>query len=172
MLFRAEGPRVAVVGSSGRVQLRPISIGRDYGATLEILGGVSPTDRVVINPADSLEDGQQVNVVQRRPSPDQQHQDNPRVSPNHPNKAAAKDGRTVMRGTALSSSIAVRCLRCGMHRRSALQPPRGSSTSARCVEDAAALGAGRTQGCNSQRRVVAGFSRSHSRCLRTAIAPS
>ena len=64
MLFRAEGPRVAVVGSSGKVQLRPINIGRDYGATLEILGGVSPTDRVVINPADSLEDGQQVNLAQ------------------------------------------------------------------------------------------------------------
>jgi multidrug efflux system membrane fusion protein len=64
MLFRAEGPRVAVVGSGGKVQLRPINIGRDYGATLEVLGGVSPTDQVVINPADSLEDGQQVNVAQ------------------------------------------------------------------------------------------------------------
>jgi multidrug efflux system membrane fusion protein len=64
MLFRAEGPRVAVVGSGGKVQLRPINIGRDYGATLEILGGVSPTDKIVINPADSLEDGQQVNVAQ------------------------------------------------------------------------------------------------------------
>ena len=64
MLFRAEGPRVAVVGSGGKVQLRPINIGRDYGATLEILGGVSPTDKIVINPADSLEDGQQVNLAQ------------------------------------------------------------------------------------------------------------
>ncbi len=64
MLFRAEGPRLAVIGPGGKVQLRPINIGRDYGATLEILGGVSPTDQVVINPADSLEDGQQVNVVQ------------------------------------------------------------------------------------------------------------
>jgi RND family efflux transporter MFP subunit len=64
MLFRAEGPRVAIVGAGGKVQLRPINIGRDYGATLEILGGVSPTDQVVINPADSLEDGQQVNVAQ------------------------------------------------------------------------------------------------------------
>lgn len=63
MLFRAEGPRVAVV-ASGKVELRPINIGRDYGTTLEILGGVSPTDQIVINPADSLEDGQQVNVVQ------------------------------------------------------------------------------------------------------------
>jgi RND family efflux transporter MFP subunit len=72
MLFRAEGPRVAVVGPGGKVQLRPINIGRDYGATLEVLGGVSPTDRVVINPADSLEDGQQVNVAQPDLKKDQQ----------------------------------------------------------------------------------------------------
>jgi multidrug efflux pump subunit AcrA (membrane-fusion protein) len=52
------------VGTGGKVELRPITIGRDYGTTLEILGGVSPTDQIVINPADSLEDGQQVNVVQ------------------------------------------------------------------------------------------------------------
>jgi RND family efflux transporter MFP subunit len=64
MLFRAEGPRVAVIGPGGKVQLRAINIGRDYGATLEVLGGVSPTDQVVINPADSLEEGQQVNVAQ------------------------------------------------------------------------------------------------------------
>ena len=63
MLFRQEGPRVAVVGSGGKVQLRSIAIGRDYGATLEILGGVSIEDRVVINPSDSLEEGQQVNVA-------------------------------------------------------------------------------------------------------------
>ncbi len=63
MLFRSEGPRVAVVGQDGKVQLRPISIGRDYGASLEILSGVNPEDRVIINPADSIEDGQQVNVA-------------------------------------------------------------------------------------------------------------
>ena len=63
MLFRQEGPRVAVVGSDNKVQLRPITIGRDYGSTLEILGGVGVEDRVVINPADSLEEGQQVNVA-------------------------------------------------------------------------------------------------------------
>jgi membrane fusion protein, multidrug efflux system len=64
MLFRSEGPRVAVVAPNNRIELRPINIGRDYGTTLEILGGVSPTDRVVINPPDSLEDGQPVNVAQ------------------------------------------------------------------------------------------------------------
>jgi membrane fusion protein, multidrug efflux system len=63
MLFRQEGPQVAVVGSDGKVHLRPIAIGKDYGATLEILGGVEIDDRVIINPADSLEEGQQVNVA-------------------------------------------------------------------------------------------------------------
>jgi RND family efflux transporter MFP subunit len=71
MLFRAEGPRVAVVGPDGRVRLRPINIGRDYGTTLEILGGVSPTDQIVVNPADSLEEGQQVNVAQPPPAQQQ-----------------------------------------------------------------------------------------------------
>ena len=63
MLFRQEGPRVAVVDGGGKVHLRPIVIGKDYGATLEILGGVEIGDRVIINPADSIEDGQQVNVA-------------------------------------------------------------------------------------------------------------
>jgi len=70
MLFRSEGPRVAVIGSDNKVRLRPINIGRDYGATLEILGGVSPSEQVVVNPSDSLEEGQQVKVAQT--SPDQQ----------------------------------------------------------------------------------------------------
>jgi RND family efflux transporter MFP subunit len=63
MLFRREGPQLAIVGSDNKVQLRPITIGRDYGTTLEILGGVSVEDRIIINPADSLEDGQTVNVA-------------------------------------------------------------------------------------------------------------
>jgi RND family efflux transporter MFP subunit len=63
MLFRAEGPRVALIGPGGKVLLRPITIGRDYGTTLEILGGVSPADKIIVNPPDSLEEGQQVNVA-------------------------------------------------------------------------------------------------------------
>ena len=63
MLFRREGAQIAIVGSDNKVQLRPITIGRDYGTTLEILGGVSIEDRIIINPADSLEDGQTVNVA-------------------------------------------------------------------------------------------------------------
>src|SRR6202012_4578352 len=42
MLFRAQGAQVAVVGPDNKVELRPINIGRDYGTTLEVLGGVEP----------------------------------------------------------------------------------------------------------------------------------
>jgi len=66
MLFRKEGPQVAVVGSDGKVQLRRISIGKDYGTTLEIVGGIDVNDRVIVNPADSIEDGQQVNVAPQK----------------------------------------------------------------------------------------------------------
>jgi multidrug efflux system membrane fusion protein len=70
MLFRAQGAQVAVVGPDNKVELRPINIGRDYGSSLEVLGGLSATDQIVVNPADSLEQGQQVNVAK----PSQQNQ--------------------------------------------------------------------------------------------------
>jgi multidrug efflux system membrane fusion protein len=63
MLFRAEGPQAAVVDKDGKVHLRPISIGRDFGTTIEILGGLDQSDRIIINPSDSLEEGQQVHVA-------------------------------------------------------------------------------------------------------------
>ncbi|MGA2966119.1 MAG: efflux RND transporter periplasmic adaptor subunit [Terriglobales bacterium] len=72
MLFRAEGPQVAVVDKDDKVHLRPIAIGRDFGATLEILGGLDLTDQVVINPSDSLEEGQQVHIA--KPSAGDTHQ--------------------------------------------------------------------------------------------------
>lgn len=64
MLFRAEGAQAAVVGKDDKVELRPIVIGRDFGNTIEIVGGLDPTDRIIINPSDSLEAGQQVRVAQ------------------------------------------------------------------------------------------------------------
>jgi len=62
LLFRSEGPRIAVVGSDHKVHLKPIMIGRDFGTKLEILNGLTAQDQIVLNPADSLEEGQQVNV--------------------------------------------------------------------------------------------------------------
>jgi len=84
MLFRSEGPRLAVVDGNGKIQLRTINIGRDYGTSLEILGGVSTEDRVVINPPDSLEQGQQVNVAAASPGEQGQPPQNVRQKENAP----------------------------------------------------------------------------------------
>ena len=65
LLFRAEGPRVAVVGADGKVQLRPVKIGRNFGEVLELLEGVGPQDRLVLNPPDSLNDGDAVVITQK-----------------------------------------------------------------------------------------------------------
>lgn len=62
LLFRSEGPRVAVVGGDQKIHLKPVIIGRDFGTKVEILGGLDRNDHIVVNPADSLEEGQQVNV--------------------------------------------------------------------------------------------------------------
>jgi RND family efflux transporter MFP subunit len=64
LMFRSEGTRAAVVDANGKVHLQPVVIGRDYGLDVEILSGLQPSDSVVLNPSDSLEDGQQVSVKQ------------------------------------------------------------------------------------------------------------
>jgi multidrug efflux system membrane fusion protein len=63
LLFRAEGPRAAIVGGDGKVHLKPVIIGRDYGTDVEILGGLEPAESIVLNPSDSLEEGQTVHVT-------------------------------------------------------------------------------------------------------------
>jgi RND family efflux transporter MFP subunit len=62
LLFRSEGLRAVVVDASHKIHLRPIAIGRDYGTTLEVLQGLDANEWIVLNPADSLEDGQEVRV--------------------------------------------------------------------------------------------------------------
>ncbi|WP_294540888.1 efflux RND transporter periplasmic adaptor subunit [uncultured Rhodoblastus sp.] len=60
LLFRAEGPSVAVVDAEGIARLRPVAVVNDLGATLEISQGVALADRIVVNPPDSLVDGAKV----------------------------------------------------------------------------------------------------------------
>jgi len=69
LLFRAEGTRAAVVDGDAKVHLQPVTIGRDYGTTVEILAGLQASDSVILNPSDSLQDGQQVAVRQSADQP-------------------------------------------------------------------------------------------------------
>lgn len=61
LLFRGEGPAVGIVGSDGKVSIRKIKIDRDLGDTLQVQG-LSEGDQIIVNPSDSLADGDPVQV--------------------------------------------------------------------------------------------------------------
>ncbi len=63
LLFRPDGTLVAVVDQDNRINLKKITIGKDYGNALEVLQGIDPSDRIVVNPPDSLEQGQVVKIA-------------------------------------------------------------------------------------------------------------
>ncbi|HEX3628287.1 MAG TPA: efflux RND transporter periplasmic adaptor subunit [Verrucomicrobiae bacterium] len=63
IIFQAEGTQVAVVGPDNKVHLRKVKVGRDFGDIIEVLDGLTATDRVVDNPPDSIADGMSVEVV-------------------------------------------------------------------------------------------------------------
>jgi len=63
LLFRPEGVRVAVVDEASRIKLRPLTMGRNLGEAIEVLDGIGARDRLVVNPSDSLADGDVVKVA-------------------------------------------------------------------------------------------------------------
>jgi RND family efflux transporter MFP subunit len=64
LIFRAQGMQAALVGSDNRVKLQSVTLGRDFGNTVEVLAGLSATDRVINNPPDSIADGMTIQVEQ------------------------------------------------------------------------------------------------------------
>jgi RND family efflux transporter MFP subunit len=64
LLFRSEGIQVGVVGADGKVALRSVKLGRDFGQSVEILSGIAAEDRVIINPPDALTDGVAVKIAE------------------------------------------------------------------------------------------------------------
>lgn len=64
LILGSEGTRVAVVNRDDRISMRPVTVGRDQGATIEILSGVTAQDRIVLTPPDALVNGEQVRAVQ------------------------------------------------------------------------------------------------------------
>jgi multidrug efflux pump subunit AcrA (membrane-fusion protein) len=63
LIFRKEGMRVGTVVNGNVARLVPVTIGDDNGATVQIVSGLSSTDRVIQDPPDSLIDGEKVTVV-------------------------------------------------------------------------------------------------------------
>jgi RND family efflux transporter MFP subunit len=64
LIFRAQGLQVATVENSNRAKLVTIVLGRDFGATVEVVSGLTDADKVIVSPPDSLVDGEQVQIAQ------------------------------------------------------------------------------------------------------------
>jgi len=64
LLFRSEGMQVGVVGTSGKVEMRTVRLGRDFGQTVEVVEGIQAGDHVIVNPPDSLASGITVRVAE------------------------------------------------------------------------------------------------------------
>jgi RND family efflux transporter MFP subunit len=67
LLFRPDGTRIALVDAGGKVHLTAVKLGTDFGTSVEVLSGLNATDRVVLNPADSLADGDVVTLPEPPP---------------------------------------------------------------------------------------------------------
>jgi RND family efflux transporter MFP subunit len=65
LMFRDEGMQVATVDANNRVKLKTIIIARDSGAFVDVASGVSPSDRIIDNPTDALQNGDEVRVSNR-----------------------------------------------------------------------------------------------------------
>ena len=63
LIFRSQGLRVPVVENGNRVHLIPVTLGKDFGNSVEVLAGLSADASVVANPPDSLVDGETIRIV-------------------------------------------------------------------------------------------------------------
>lgn len=69
LLFRPSGTYIAVVDQSAHVRLAQVKLGTDFGTEVEVLGGLEPDTRFIINPSDSLADGDAVSLAAPAPTP-------------------------------------------------------------------------------------------------------
>ena len=63
LIFRGKGTMVAVVSADSKIALRSVQLGRDFGTEYEVVNGLTATDQVILNPPDSLLEGQPVKVA-------------------------------------------------------------------------------------------------------------
>jgi multidrug efflux pump subunit AcrA (membrane-fusion protein) len=69
LLFRPDGVQVAVVNEAGKVSLQTITLGRDFGTTVEVASGLTGKESVIANPGDAIAPGDSVRVVKPAGSP-------------------------------------------------------------------------------------------------------
>jgi hypothetical protein len=65
LVLHSDGPQVAVVDSNRKVHFRKVTIGRDFGAEVEVPSGLEAGDMVVLNPNDAIREGVVVDPKER-----------------------------------------------------------------------------------------------------------
>jgi multidrug efflux pump subunit AcrA (membrane-fusion protein) len=66
LMIRAAGPMAVVVDGEGAARFRKLQLGRDYGARVEVLEGISDGEQVVLNPPDILTEGMKVRISEAK----------------------------------------------------------------------------------------------------------
>jgi len=70
LIIRSGPPRVATVGADGKVRFSVVQLGRDFGTTVEVVGGLSERDRLLVTPPDTLQEGAVVRIPASPPGAD------------------------------------------------------------------------------------------------------
>ncbi|HEX9138442.1 MAG TPA: efflux RND transporter periplasmic adaptor subunit, partial [Steroidobacteraceae bacterium] len=68
LLFQGDGMNAVTVTSDNKLLIKPVSVGRDFGTFVEVVSGLSPEDRVVLNPPESAVNGTSVHIVPAHPT--------------------------------------------------------------------------------------------------------
>jgi multidrug efflux pump subunit AcrA (membrane-fusion protein) len=63
LIFRSEGLQIATVDKDNKINLSSVTLGRDFGAEVEVISGLNDQDQIVMQPPDSLIVGESVNIA-------------------------------------------------------------------------------------------------------------
>ena len=75
LIFRSAGLRVPVVDAKNTIRMLAVTVGRDFGNTIEVLAGLDEGARIVANPPDSLVEGEAVRIVEPKAAGAEEHPD-------------------------------------------------------------------------------------------------
>jgi RND family efflux transporter MFP subunit len=67
-IFKSAGMQVAIVTDGNTIALKSITPGRDFGNNIEVIAGLKGDESVVINPPESLTEGQKVRLAEPKPA--------------------------------------------------------------------------------------------------------
>ena len=77
LIVRKNGTQVAVVDDQNKVHLVPITVGRDYGNNIDISQGLKGGEQVILNPSDSIAEGDAVSIVKDAAKDGDKKEENP-----------------------------------------------------------------------------------------------